>query len=183
MYLINPYRFVSLASPVTWNPLDKNAGITLSNSNLTATRSPAGPGSVRGTSSKSSGIWQFEVTNFSGQWGAVGLGTSGSNIAEYPGAGPLSWGFQLFNGTKANGGSNSAYSSGSTTGSDVLGVVWDATAGDIIFMKNGTSLGVAFSGISGALFPMWGQWFPSSACSGTLRTSLLYPYAGAALWA
>lgn len=181
--IIDPYKVApDVQLPMSWNPADKAAAVTLSNNNLTATRSPAGPGCVRGTRYKSSGIWQFEVTNHTGQWASIGLSKSDGNLEEYPGAGPNTWGFQLFNGTKANAGANSAYSSGSTTGSDVLGVVWNADAGQISFMKNGVDLGVAFSGVSGSLCPMWGQWFATSSCSGTLRTSLLYPYPGATLW-
>lgn len=48
--------------PTTWNPADKNAGVTLSNGNLTAQRN-GGLVSVRGTRAHSSGKRYFEVTN------------------------------------------------------------------------------------------------------------------------
>jgi len=46
----------------TWNPLDKSAGIILSNNNLTAQWNTAA-GGVRSTNSYTTGKWYFEITH------------------------------------------------------------------------------------------------------------------------
>lgn len=72
----------------TWNGLDKSAGITLSNSNLTASTTVASSQSVRATTSQSSGQRCFAVTadTITAGW-AVGLANSGYNLTAAGGLG------------------------------------------------------------------------------------------------
>lgn len=58
--LIDPFRAYG-SIPTTWNPLDKAAGVVLSNANRTAA-TPTGTGGVRSTTSKSSGKKYFEIS-------------------------------------------------------------------------------------------------------------------------
>lgn len=59
---------------VTWNPSDKDSGVALSGGNLIATKSGTnGYSSVRATSGKSLGLWEFTVE-------VTGTGTSPSEL-------------------------------------------------------------------------------------------------------
>lgn len=63
----------------TWNPLDKAAGITLSNANETTVATTV-PSAVRGTQSHNTGKWYFEVTiNVTGTLD-IGVATSLSTL-------------------------------------------------------------------------------------------------------
>ena len=79
---------VSAAAAATadaWNPSDKNASITLSNSNRTASWSSGGFYAARGVTGKSSGKWYFEVTHTSSSGAAwVGVATSAQALNAYP---------------------------------------------------------------------------------------------------
>ncbi len=63
----------------TFNPLDKDANMTLSNGNLTATNNGSGNSNVRGTTSKTTGKWYFEFSNIaninSGNYACLGFAT------------------------------------------------------------------------------------------------------------
>jgi hypothetical protein len=72
----------------TWNPADKNANITLSNGNLTATSSGASTTAVRSTSSFSSGKVYFEITLSTVQTNiAVGFANSTESLTPSSGIG------------------------------------------------------------------------------------------------
>lgn len=73
------------ATADAWNPSDKNASITLSNSNRTGSWSSGGAYAVRGVTSKSSGKWYFEVTHTSSGGDAwIGVATSAQSLSAYP---------------------------------------------------------------------------------------------------
>jgi hypothetical protein len=74
----------------TWNPLDKEAAVTLSNENLTATKSvhASSWGCVRSTVSVRSGQWYWETTyDLVGATSniATGVATSGHSLFDMPG--------------------------------------------------------------------------------------------------
>lgn len=80
-------------SATTWNPSDKNASVTLSGGNLTATSSATGSYvGVRATNSLSSGKGYFEFSwnNFYAVAGSafsiVGIGTSSASLSSYVGS-------------------------------------------------------------------------------------------------
>ena len=66
----------------TWNPADKSANITLSNSDLTATSTSATAGGVRAVTGKRLGklYVEFTCTALTGTTSAVGLGASFSTL-------------------------------------------------------------------------------------------------------
>jgi len=53
---------ISGGALTTWNPADKSANVALSNGDKTMTGTGGGVGLVRGTTSKSTGKWHFEIT-------------------------------------------------------------------------------------------------------------------------
>lgn len=144
-------------SYTTLNPSDIGTNMTLSGGNDVVTiGSIGGFRSGRAIQSFSTGKWYWEIkiTNI-GSGGAneclVGIGTSAATLGNYLGSDTFGWAYDS-SGQKQHG-SGPAYGATFTTG-DVIGIALDLTAGTITFYKNGISQGVAFTGISGTLFPM-----------------------------
>jgi hypothetical protein len=147
----------NVAATGTWNPSDKNVGVTLSGGNLIATRNATGAPNnacVRATVAKSSGKWYWEITLTSlGTVGmTVGVMTSASALNNFIGSDSTGWAWQVKAATKYHSGSGVAYGSTCTTG-DIIGVALDLDGGTLSYYKNGTLVGTAFTGVSGALFP------------------------------
>lgn len=148
----------------TWNPSDKDAGITLSNGNLTAENtSSALWRAVRSIFSKSSGKWYWELTinvanddNF-----MIGFGTSSETLT-YPGATAAGYGYRGATGDKYH---NSVYEDygDAYTASNIIGIALDFSKGKGWWRKNGiwqasgdpaAGTNEAYSGISGTFFAM-----------------------------
>jgi len=144
----------------TWNPLDvQNSGITLANGNLDYSGGTSGFIGSRGTIGMTSGKWYWEITA-GGNGNVFGIMTSLATtvgIDFYPGRDAFGWGYYGGNGNKFNNNSGTAYGATFTNG-DVIGVAFDADAGTLVFYKNGTSQGTAFSSLtSGPYFPAFGE--------------------------
>jgi hypothetical protein len=145
-----PLRSITTSSltATTWNPIDKNAGITLSNGNLTATGS-AGSGTtnqaVRGTTALSASTKQyFEVTAtkasrywFVGVMGGSASVSDGTNVGETNG---ICFG-------NMNAGSSLVYRNGAVVGAatyatvntgDVIRVAVDRAANKVWWAINNT---------------------------------------------
>jgi hypothetical protein len=138
----------------TWNPLYGSTP-TLTNGNLDATTNNT---TAYGTVSVTSGKWYWEI--LVGNAGYIGV--MDSTYIKPDG----SWSSQAIayvsNGNKYNG-TGSAYGASYTT-NDIIGVALDMDAGTIVFYKNGSSQGTAFSsGIAGKEF----RPFVYSSTSGT----------------
>jgi hypothetical protein len=137
----------------TLNPLDKESSITLANGNLDVTASGTWV-SVRSTFGMTSGKWYWETT-FNGFQIMIGIGTSAATLSNYIGADTNGWAY-YFGGQKYTNSTGTAYGASYTTG-DIIGIAFDADAGSLTFYKNGTSQGVAFTGLtSGPYFPALG---------------------------
>jgi len=125
------------------------SNITLSDGNLSASWS-SGVGSNQHTRSNFamlSGKWYFEGKLNSTSGGDFGVAFE-NHINDSVGYGSDQLGFSYRNdGQKQNSTSATAYGSSYGT-SDIIGVAFDADAGQITFYKNGVSQGVAFSGIT-----------------------------------
>lgn len=85
------------AAPVTWNPSDKDAGADLSGGNLVASKiGTNGYSSVRATSGKSSGKWEFTIeatgTGTSPSELLIGIMDAGASISDFVGASVNSYG-------------------------------------------------------------------------------------------
>lgn len=87
--------FVSAVTPlVAWNPADKDAGVTLSNINRTATVAGGSYLSARATSSHAVGKWYLEMVagTITGDV-IVGVGTGSANLGNYVGSDSLGFGY------------------------------------------------------------------------------------------
>lgn len=164
-------------STATWNPLDKSANITLSNSDMTATASNTAWKSVRATLGKSTGKWYFEVRIdvAAANYNIIGVGQLGASTATYCGGNTVSWGYNGYNGNKFYNTASTAYGNTFTAG-DIVGVAVDISAGKIWWAKNNSwqasgdpaaGTGEAYSGLSGTLYPMFSPYTNTNA--GTAR--------------
>lgn len=193
--IINPYLFAVVTPPggggtgTTWNPLDKNANITLSNGNLTATGAIGGSWrAVRGIASASTGIKYYELVDWadSSHSGVfiVGIGKVGATLNSYLGSDANGWGWQFSNASgnpRWNNNSQTTYGALASTG-DVIGVLLNLTTGTLVFYKNGVSQGTAFSSLSGTFFPMVSLFGPVAATARFASTSWSNTPAGATEW-
>lgn len=116
-----------------FNPLDKDSGHTVSNSDKTSTQAASNAGSIRSTVGLSTGKWYVEF-DFSGNTG-LGVGTSLSTITSYPGAGASSFCFFTADGKKYNAGAGTAY--GSAPATSIVGMAIDIGA-DKIWWRDST---------------------------------------------
>ena len=138
----------------TWNPLSART-TTLTNGNLAASTTT---GMCAGTIAVSSGKWYWECTptDTSAQQLFGIISASNTAFPTYPGQTSDSYGYYAFNGNKYTGGTATAY--GAAYGNnDVIGVALDLDAGTLVFYKNGTSQGTAYSGLSGTFMPAAGD--------------------------
>jgi hypothetical protein len=143
----------------TLNSIDKGSNVVLSNGNLEYTKSTTtwSDSGVRGTFGISSGKWYWEVTkNSTASESQYGVAANAASFSEIYGSPTESWTYYSDNGNKFGdglGGSGSSYGATFANG-DVIGVALDMDAGTLVFYKNGTSQGTAFSSLSGkTVFP------------------------------
>jgi len=141
----------------TWNPLQSTAA-TLANGNLDCTTAVGTGAQVRATIAVSSGKWYWELlVNTSVTANNIGIiKTSEALTADRPGAAAGGYNYVGFSGNKENNATATSY--GATYGAgDIIGVALDLTAGTLVFYKNGTSQGTAFSSLSGEFIPSIGD--------------------------
>ena len=145
----------------TLNPL-KLANVSLSNGNLDWS-DPSSDGKALGTIGMSSGKWYWECT-LNGANTLLGIAKDSTTLTASPGYDANSWAYSAPSGNKVTNSTSSAYGNVSTTG-DVVGVAFDADAGNLYFYKNGTiqnSGTEAFTGLtSGPYLPSVGNTFGS----------------------
>ena len=140
----------------TWNPLDKGAGILLTNGNLTSANSVKG--CVRSTIGKSLGKWYWEIERNS-PTGITAIGTIAANLNEYMGFDANGWEYDA-NGNLYTNSIASVY--GNTyTENDIISVALDMDNKKIFFGKNGvwqnggdpvTGVNPAFSALPGTIY-------------------------------
>jgi hypothetical protein len=123
----------------TMSATDKDASITLTNGNLTATGTVAGFRSARANTGKSAGKWYWEgkVTGAGGVM--VGFGTSAAALNNFAGSNDVSIGYYT-TGTRYRGNGTDGTQASYTT-NDVIGVAIDIDAKTATFYKNGVSQG------------------------------------------
>jgi len=148
----------------TFDPAAKGAGVILSGANLTATINSTTYDAVRSTTSHAtSGKYQAEFTINTTNYVLVGIETSSSSLTNYVGSEAISYGYLPGTGRFFHAG---AFTTTATAAvGDVIGMVFDASSGTLTFYKNGISLGVAATGITGTYF---------AAMSGS--SSPVFPY-------
>ena len=171
-------NFALATTYATWNPSDKDAGITLSGGNLIATNNNNVYSAVRSTIGKSSGKWYWEVV-FTGINAALsGIANSTAALNTYIGADANGWSY-FVSAQKYNNGTGTAYGATYATG-DVIGVALDMDAGTLIFYKNNVSQGTAFTGLSGTMYAATSMNVTGESVTGNFgATTLVYsPPAG-----
>lgn len=150
-----------LAVYAKWNSADKAANISLSNADLTTTRSGAGPAGVRATVSKTSGKWYWEIKCISTTaafdvW--VGLANATHSLTTLPGQSNANgWAIAIDGGDYYNNGFiGVASGTWGANVNDVFGFAWDAGANTIIVYRNNTALtpNPLFSTLTGTLYPV-----------------------------
>lgn len=178
----------SAPASVTWNPFDKSSLITLSGSDLVATRT--GPTdsyeTVRATLARpasDTGGYYFEVvvTNASSSiYVVIGVANASQSLGAYVGNSTNGWSYYQETGAKITAGAASAYGASYTTG-DVIGVL--LKNGKLYFRKNGTwqnsadvsaETGAAFTGLTGDLYPavsMFRSNSPAHVLTGRFKAS------------
>ena len=138
----------------TLNPVSPLAsGSTTTNGNLTFT-SGAADVICLGTFGVSSGKWYWEITATT-----VNASLSAIGIIGQPPASlnvdlrtPSNGYAYISNGNKGNNNTTSAYGATYTSG-DVIGVALDMDAGTLVFYKNNSSQGTAYSSLTGTFTP------------------------------
>ena len=140
------------------NPIDPTAA-SISNANLSMTSTGAVYRATRATFGMSSGKWYWEQV-FSGasQNGLCGVGLNTASLANYVGGDANGWGYYAANGNKYNNATGAAYGATYVAG-DIIGIAFDADAGTLIFYKNNTSQGTAYTLTTGlTYYPMLSQY-------------------------
>lgn len=167
----------------TWNTSDKAAAVTLSGGNLTASSNPADSAfaGVRGTVSKSTGQWAFEVTVGSfptDTYCYIGIANSTQTLTGDVDSNPTNaW---IYRSAKAASGAlkhgTTSISVASYTTGDKIGIAFDGDADTVSFYKNGAYQG-AFTGITGTVYPFFSSYDGSGA--GTSAVAVTANFAGA----
>lgn len=132
---------------VTWNPLDKGTGVTLSNGNLTAqTLTGYTNGNVRANTAITSGKKYWEIHWDSGSAPSIGIANSSASLTTWDGG---TYSRMYYSGGQAVPGF-ATYGTQYIMG-DTIGVLLDMDAGTIAFSKNGTVYGTMVSDVKSAL--------------------------------
>jgi hypothetical protein len=146
----------------TLNPLNLGASATLANGNLDHASTSGSWTTALSTIGMTSGQWYFEATITSSGNHMVGIANQSFTTSAYLGENVNSWGYYS-SGEKYTGVTSGTAYGASYTNGDVIGAALDMDAGTIVFYKNGSSQGTAFSGLTGPLF------FGVSGISSTTR--------------
>jgi hypothetical protein len=137
------------------NPLDRGNLVTITNGNLSCAYN-ANNAFNRATMSMPSGKWYWEavITGGTSPYSSS-LGIAKSTDSGAAGNSATAYVYQ-YTGNKNNNSSSVAYGSSYTLG-DVIGIAFDAAAGTLVFYKNNTSQGTAYSSLTSLdFFPIVG---------------------------
>jgi len=136
----------------TFNPLDINPNMLLSNGNLYSDGVTANWEKVRGTFGVSSGKYYWELNLVSTSYGIFGVADSTMDILGTASAASGAWAYSTYGTKYINGAGGAPYGATCTTG-DIIGVALDMDGGNIEFFKNDTSQGELSLGLSGNIMP------------------------------
>jgi len=149
----------------TLNPLDKStAGGVTRNGNLDYAGTTTSWDMIRSTFGMSSGKWYWEVSVNSSTYGITGIAQASVVLQNNYFNSGFCVGYNASNGDKYSGtGGATGYGASWSASGDICGVAFDADAGTITFYKNGTSQGVAYTGLTGTYFPTHTLYHTSTA--------------------
>jgi len=137
----------------TWNSATTDAGVTLSNGDLTATSNLGAWASAFTTISKTTGQWYWEITLDATPYNGPAIGiieSSYSSTDTYFTQSVYGWGFRV-DGQKETNDTQAGYVSAYSVG-DIVGVALDLDAGTIRYYVNGVPQGVGFTSLSGDFY-------------------------------
>lgn len=163
---------ITVAALPSWDSTAVVAGVTLSNSNLTA--SIIGAKSTRANYGKSSGKWYWELTinQNATTYATMGIGNSSASLNTYVGADANGWGMSAANGNKYNSAVGQGFGSALTVG-DVIGFALDASSGKLDVYKNGTRItaGSMLTGLTTGVtyYPMYANTWASTTEATTAK--------------
>lgn len=167
-FFLNPWRFAIVGGGagvgVLWNPSDKAANITLTNSNKSASDPASTQASVRGVIGHTSGKWYFEIATSSaftsGSTTGCYFGVADASVSltaqpifGSPGGHYCAW---RGNGQVGNetGSSGTPIGAISSNGVNVVGVAVDIDAKTVSFYLNNTLAATSTFGTpTGAIYP------------------------------
>lgn len=202
--IINPYALGAPAPPpsVTWDPGHVDSLVSLSNGNLTATRTGSGDSGYSAgiaTVGRSTGRRMYEIVADSATYGPSmlnGIANASQPLSSYVGSDLNGWSWNGNSGLYYHDASQPGTSPSFGYGSgDVLGFYIDLDTGDLWISKNGVgnngtvgSTGSRdYSGIpAGAMFPAFSFTRNSSPAHQVtlhaLSADVVYPVAGFTPW-
>ena len=154
----------------TWNPADKDAGITLSGGNLTAVNNTANK-SVRATIGKTTGKWYWEVTNNVVAENDIGIANASMSLATYVGSDANGAGYDSADGKIYK--NNTAVATGGATYGvpDIIGIALDVDAGTVKFYKNNTLQYTYTYGFTGTIYPATGGFIIAASSTANFGAS------------
>ena len=172
----------------TWDTVNKGSGVTLSNGNLTATKTVV-------NNWANSNVYASKLVKYGKFYAEVTVGSVASTDFLHIGVSTINteqtqqfpynvagYGY-LNNGNKVNNASVVAYGASYTTG-DKIGVLYDYTTGQLTFYKNGVSQGVAYTLIAGTpVYLAVSQYSTGNITVNYGASSFAYPLpSGAVAW-
>jgi len=161
-------RAAATRAPTRWSATDARDSMTISDDGLMATYAGAGLADADASAVRAdvpvptggAAFFYYEMyVQSAGASGFIGIGLSARDVklTRLPGWEARSWAYHADDGHAfAGSGVGAGYGPTYTTG-DTIGCLWDLTDSSVTFTKNGKSLGVAFRGVSGELFPTVGM--------------------------
>ena len=139
----------------TFNPLDKNSSLVVTNGNLDVTENTSNWINGRCTIGVSSGKWYVESTLTAGLFQVFGIANSLTiNTGYSEGSVVGNWAYSTDGAKILNGAYTPGYGATYTT-NDVIGMAFDADAGTLTMYKNGVSQGVLVSGLPANTYFPW----------------------------
>lgn len=158
--VVTSTQSVSVIADATFSSTNKSFNIILSGGNLVAERnSGTGYASVRATGkmlAANKTQCEFVITHVGpSPYVIVGIDDGTVDIsAVYQIASDVhGYGYYQDTGEKIHSSSLSAYGASFKSDGDVITMLYDGPSGTLAFKKNGTSQGVAYTGLSGDFFP------------------------------
>jgi len=165
----------------TLNPLDTqiSTGIAFAEGNLQITPDAAQACPTRSTIAVDKGKWYWEVkvvasTQQQAMIGIADVTSSAVNSGSIIGGDAKSYGYYAGTGEKYNNNSGAAYGATYTNG-DIISVLLNMDSGTLVFYKNGTTQGTAYSSLSGIFSPAFSDGGGGSAPLVVLQTNFGNP--------
>ena len=137
-------------APTTWNPNDKGTGAVLSNGNLTLVGTQS-VGWARSAYGATAGKYYWEISSTGSRFPFLGIARPNATLGAQIGENADNWAFY---GPAPYKGHNKVYQAYGTkwlSSAQVVGVALDMDAGTIELFMNGASMGVMYSGVTGAI--------------------------------